>query len=451
MNKMKNKKGFTLVELIVVMAIIAILFAVMVPSVTIYIKKQNESKDRVQAEAYTILIQTNFSGDNISTGDDTFDLDEVLELLLKRNYSLTPQSSLRFIYDFESNEIKGISQSNITSYEGEEKVLFPKIWQVNSMTVIEKYGYFATFPMVQYEVNDKTYLGYDVTLDKKANIAYKDGLTEAGAYDQNNKLIKSWSQMVADNNADEGSGINNNINLPENTKKFIFPNTLVRIANGIRNNSTIEYIFVPDTIQEITNGFSSNANLKLLRLPASSTTKYGSGFSFEGNTSMEYINLPDEMTSLGNSAFKGCGIKNLILPDGIEKLDNKPFEGADKLECLSLSRKFKRIDGDDVFKGCTNLRELFFGKAIEYVSTTSFIHGTENYVPNLEKLYFEGVLRRWLGEAGSNNFANAFPLSSFPSTSVCCYTSTDPKDLAFESSHTEYRYWRYVGYQMKLW
>ena len=31
MNKIKDKKGFTLVELIVVMAIIAILFAVMIP------------------------------------------------------------------------------------------------------------------------------------------------------------------------------------------------------------------------------------------------------------------------------------------------------------------------------------------------------------------------------------------------------------------------------------
>ena len=453
MNKIRNKKGFTLVELIVVMAIIAILFAVMIPSVTIYIKKQNEAKDRVQAEAYSILIQTNFSDENIYKSNARFDLDEVLNLLIKRNYSLTPQSSLRFIYNFEKNEIKGISSSKVTPYEGEEKVLFPKTWQANSMTVIEKYGYFATFPMVEYKIEEKTYLGYDVTLNKKANIAYKDGLTEAGAYDQDNKLIASWTQLVEEGKADEGSGINNNLNLPENTKKFIFPNTLKRIANGLRNNSSIEYIFVPDTIEEITNGFTSNVNLKLLRLPASSSTTYGSGFSFSGNTSMEYINLPNEMKSIGNGAFQGSGVKNLILPDGIETLANKPFEGADKLEGLALSRKFKRIDGDDTFKGCINLRELFIGKSIKYVSTTAFIHGAEKHVPNLEKLYFEGVLRRWLGEgvADKNNLVNAFPTDAFTSTSICCYSPTDPKELAFESSHVEYRYWHFVGYQMALW
>ena len=39
--------------------------------------------------------------------------------------------------------------------------------------------------------------------------------------DQDNKLIASWTQLVEEGKADEDSGINNNLNLPENTKKFI--------------------------------------------------------------------------------------------------------------------------------------------------------------------------------------------------------------------------------------
>ena len=49
MKKMKNRKGFTLVELIVVIAILAILAAVAIPVYSNYIKKANEAAD------YTLL------------------------------------------------------------------------------------------------------------------------------------------------------------------------------------------------------------------------------------------------------------------------------------------------------------------------------------------------------------------------------------------------------------
>lgn len=51
--KCKNKKGFTLVELIVVLVILAILIALLVPSLTGYIDKANEKK--VLAEAKLAL------------------------------------------------------------------------------------------------------------------------------------------------------------------------------------------------------------------------------------------------------------------------------------------------------------------------------------------------------------------------------------------------------------
>ncbi|WP_082189878.1 prepilin-type N-terminal cleavage/methylation domain-containing protein [Candidatus Stoquefichus sp. SB1] len=52
----KNKKGFTLIEIIVVVVILAVLMAVAVPSVLKYVDEANDAKYITQARsAYTIL------------------------------------------------------------------------------------------------------------------------------------------------------------------------------------------------------------------------------------------------------------------------------------------------------------------------------------------------------------------------------------------------------------
>ncbi len=49
MKKILNKKGFTLIELIVVIAILAILALILVPSITGYIAEANKAKDEANA------------------------------------------------------------------------------------------------------------------------------------------------------------------------------------------------------------------------------------------------------------------------------------------------------------------------------------------------------------------------------------------------------------------
>lgn len=56
--KMKNKKGFTLVELIVVLVILAILAALLIPALTGYISKANKQKVEAECRMAVMAIQT---------------------------------------------------------------------------------------------------------------------------------------------------------------------------------------------------------------------------------------------------------------------------------------------------------------------------------------------------------------------------------------------------------
>ena len=123
-----NKKGFTIVELVVVVAVIAILAAVLIPTFSGIIKKANMSADQAAVRNINTILA--------AATDKPETTDEVEKLLAANGYNVkgyTPLSSNHsFVWDKEANQVL------LYSYT-ENKVVFPegykgKGWEVLTST-----------------------------------------------------------------------------------------------------------------------------------------------------------------------------------------------------------------------------------------------------------------------------------------------------------------------------
>ena len=91
--KLKDRKGFTLVELIVVLVILAILAALLIPALTGYIEKAN--KDKVVAECRQVVVaaQTvaseSYGQNKTINADSVKEIKELAEAPDSWNYAIT--------------------------------------------------------------------------------------------------------------------------------------------------------------------------------------------------------------------------------------------------------------------------------------------------------------------------------------------------------------------------
>ena len=167
--KRTNKKGFTIVELVIVIAVIAILAAVLIPNISRLVKKANESSD-IQA----VRNMNTFLAAEGATGDIKSILD-VYDLFVDSGYNVKSYSPLysgrHFYYDKQYNQILYVETES-------GKVLFPEERKNDNITTTLKNHDLFSLSMevptpkepADYQPDDAT--GVTATVTNASEFAY---------------------------------------------------------------------------------------------------------------------------------------------------------------------------------------------------------------------------------------------------------------------------------------
>ena len=81
--------------------------------------------------------------------------------------------------------------------------------------------------------------------------------------------------------------------------------------------------------------------------------------AFENCSNLEGIVLPQGITQIGSSAFRGTSIALIDIPDGVETIAADAFNGCGNLESVVLPASLTTI-GADAFADCSNLKTVYF-------------------------------------------------------------------------------------------
>ena len=115
---------------------------------------------------------------------------------------------------------------------------------------------------------------------------------------------------------------------------------------------------------------------------------------FQSCTSLEYVNLPPNLTSIGDFAFQGTKLSYVELPKGVNSLGTEGSNGGyvfqnTKLEKAILNAPISAIKVA-LFSGCDLLKTLYLPETITTIGGSAFVN-----CYSLTDIYFAGSETEW--------------------------------------------------------
>ena len=140
--------------------------------------------------------------------------------------------------------------------------------------------------------------------------------------------------------------------------RAIFTNKCTSInAQSFYNCIHLSSVIIPDSVTTIGGYvFYQCSSLSSITL-SNNITKFESNI-FSNCKSLEHISLPNKLEDLGSYTFYGCGLKELIIPEGVKKIGSGAINRCHNLESITFPSSLISVSLGVLLNDCEKLREI---------------------------------------------------------------------------------------------
>ncbi len=118
-------------------------------------------------------------------------------------------------------------------------------------------------------------------------------------------------------------------------------------------------------------GDSAFSYCEITSISLPETLTYLEEYSFMGCVNLSAIDIPETVTRIGKAAFYECGIKSLVIPNGVETIEENFAQGA-QIESLTIGEGITYI-GRQAFHMCESLSQVtMLSKKLETIDYRAF-------------------------------------------------------------------------------
>lgn len=425
----KQKKGFTIVELVVVIAVIAILAAVLIPTFAGLIKKANQSVDIQATRQMNTLLASSEGG-----GTPVNSIDDVIKTLNEENIDLDnykPLTSGRTFYWYKTeNRILYVDENN--------SVLYPE--EYKNVDVANEKG---TLYSLNGEIKMESYTVTEEAGEKQVSVSNGGQLVS---------LINDYNKNNGDAKAVKKITLASDIDLKGATYKFVgdkngkigFSSNLV--LDG--NNHTI-YGFRDDQNSIFGSGEYAQKGYG-----------YGMFYSIGENANVTIQNIKFSGMVVKDSENESTGTLGLIAGYvyGNLKLENVTIENSLVSGFQKVGAIAGRVDGslelDNVtLKNVQVKGDVEAAKLVGYVTgntTVNNVVATENVTVSNNSGTFDEIYGSWGREISKSDMATATGIAQNGKLYVSSKTKNSAGNYYIWSCITEDYFWKVIGEEQSI-